>query len=62
MNKLQANIKKHGGSQEHNMEQKNQCEKERDMGKVLKKVRKGGNASGVWGSIPEEKSQQVQRC
>ena len=36
--------------------------RKRDMGKVLKKVRKGGNASGVWGSIPEEKSQHVQRC
>ena len=36
--------------------------KKKDMGKVLKKVRKGGNASGVWVSIPEEKSQRVQRC
>lgn len=41
MKKLQGNTKKHGGSQEHGAE-KSMWKWQRDMGKVLKKMRKGG--------------------
>lgn len=64
MKKLQGNIKKHGGSQEHNMEQKNQCENDRETWvKFWRKWEREAYASGMWGSIPEETaSAKMLRC